>query len=110
MMSEPKARESQRMSFKTVSYLLGNFSDMASYLYKPKTSPSKVPNEFQALKGSDIVTSINAIQVPKKQRTLTDHFNEDQLSSSLSDGERSDQEGSSTSDDSQDTSIEITEN
>ena len=75
MMSEPpKASHAQRMSFKTVSYLLGNFSQMASSMYKPK---DKAPTEFQALKGSGIVTSINSIKVSKPRR-YTDHFNEDQ--------------------------------
>ena len=89
-MSEPvKAQEAQRMSFKTVSYLLGNISQMASYLYQPKAK--KMPNEFHALKGSDIVTSINAIKVQKKKaRRFTDHFQEDQFSSSDSEEERPD--------------------
>jgi len=75
MMSEPaKAPKAQRMSFKTVSYLLGNFSQMASYMYKPKDKAP--PSEFQALKGSGIVTSINSIKVSKPRR-YTDLFNED---------------------------------
>lgn len=32
MMTQPK---SSKKAFKTVSYLLGNFSQMANYLYKP---------------------------------------------------------------------------
>jgi hypothetical protein len=73
------------MSFKTVSYLLGNFSQMASYLYKPvQENPKRVhvpskklSHEFQALRGSSITTSINAIKV-KKTRRYTDHFQEEQ--------------------------------
>jgi hypothetical protein len=56
------------------------------------------------------VTSINAIKVQKKKpRRFTDHFQEDQFSSSDSDEEMPEQEGSSTSDDSQETSIDLAE-
>ena len=79
---------------------------MTSYLYKPEAKKpeirKKINHEFQALQGSSIVTSINAIKVPKKSRRYTDHFKEEQdLDSSVdSQCEKPDQEGSSTSDDS----------
>jgi hypothetical protein len=111
--AEPKA---QRMSFKTISYLLGNLTQMASSLYKPvqrsqeHEGVSTQNHEFGALKGSSKVTSTSKIGVAIQRRYTEDHFEENQDVTESSDEENLtpvvEHEGSSTSDDSKDSSIE----
>jgi hypothetical protein len=118
MTQQAKAR---KMSFKTVSYLLGNFSQMASYLYKPVQKPQEneqttlnISKQFSALKGSSTIVSNTDLLVTKTRR-FSDPFNikdnQHDIESSIDSQDDNfspvvEQEGSSTSDDSQDSTIE----
>jgi hypothetical protein len=110
MQQKPKA---QKMGFKTVSYLLGNFSQMTSYLYKPvqrsqenEQVSQNISNELRILKGSSRITSTNDIEVKKARRFSEDPFKDNQHDISVSSLDCAnevspvvEQEGSSTSDD-----------
>jgi hypothetical protein len=106
--AKPKAR---RMSFKTISYLLGNFTNKAVRSQENERVSPKISNELLALKGSDKVVSDNYFsRVSKERRHTEDHFEDNQFVTESSEEEAlspvAEQEGSSTSDDSQESSIE----
>lgn len=110
MMSQQAPKKSA-LRFKTIAYLLGTFGQMSKYLSKPRgpKNPQEQErlHEFQALKASAGTTIKSGTKLAmKKARSLTDdHFANEQSEASMLDLERHQSvelEGSSTSDDSQD--------
>jgi len=99
--------------------MVGTFSHLASTFYKPvqrsqnnEQVSKNISDQFAALKGSSTIISINDIKF-NKERRYTDHFEENQndLDSSVESHHNQvspvgEDEGSSTSDDSQESSID----